>query len=87
MAINTPVQGTAAEILKLAMIELDKKLKKDFVSAKMLLTVHDEIVVEAPVKSAEEVAKIVKDTMEQVVDLCVPVKVELGIGANWADTK
>jgi len=85
MAINTPVQGTAAEILKLAMIELDKRLAKT--GARMLLTVHDEIVVEAAEKEAEKVGRIVKEVMESVVTLCVPVEAEAGAGKNWAEAK
>ena len=89
MAINTPVQGTAAEILKLAMVELEKKLRSGEAEkrSKLLLTVHDELVVEAPEKDAENIAKLVKDTMENVVKLCVPVTVEVGIGENWAKAK
>ncbi len=85
IAINTPVQGTAAEILKLAMIELSKRLKGK--KGKMLLTVHDELVVEVPTKQAKRVAKIVKETMENVVKLCVPIEVEVGIGDNWEECK
>ncbi|MEI6499232.1 MAG: DNA polymerase [bacterium] len=96
MAINMPVQGTAAEILKLAMIEMSKRLelindkrknKGHDCPARMLLTVHDEIVLEAPVEMAEEVGKILKDTMENVIIMCVPIKVSLGIGDNWAKAK
>ena len=86
MAINTPVQGTAAEILKLAMIKLDAKIEK-FPETKMLLTVHDEIVVEAPIEQALEIAKVVKDVMENEVSLCVPVEVSIGIGDDWERTK
>jgi len=85
IAINTPVQGTAAEIIKLAMIALNKKLTKK--QGRMLLTVHDELVVETPTKEAKKVAKIVKDTMENVVKLCVPIEVEVGIGKNWEECK
>lgn len=86
MAINTPVQGTASEIIKLAMIELDKKISL-FPDARMLLTIHDELVVEAPSKDVKTVAKIVKEVMENVVKLCIPVEVSVGIGNNWADAK
>lgn len=86
MAINMPVQGTAAEILKLAMIELDKKLSK-IDHARMLLTIHDELVVEVEAKEAKRVARIVKEIMEEVVKLCVPIEVSVGIGDNWADAK
>jgi len=92
MAINTPVQGTAAEILKLAMIELHKKLsatslKLSAKSAKMILTVHDELVIEAPAEKARELAKLVKKVMEGEVKLCVPVEVGVGIGDNWDAAK
>ena len=90
IAINTPVQGTAAEILKLAMIELDKKLSTQYTvhstqeSPRLLLTVHDELVVEVPAKQANEIAKIVKETMENVVSLCVPIEANVVIGENWS---
>lgn len=87
MAINTPVQGTAAEVLKLAMIKLDKKLTTDFPAASMLLTVHDELVVEAPSSQADKVALVIKETMENVLKLCIPIEVSLGSGKNWAETK
>lgn len=85
MAINTPVQGTAAEILKLAMIELDKKLPAE--SAKLILTIHDELIVEVKTGQAKKVAKIMREIMENEVKLCVPVEVEVGIGSNWDETK
>ena len=94
MAINTPVQGTAAEIIKLATIELDRKLqpqtsnlKPQKYGARLLLTVHDELVVEAPEKDAKKVAELVKETMEKVIKLCVPIEVDVGIGNNWAECK
>lgn len=87
MAINTPVQGTASEIIKLAMIELDKKLSSKYPQARMLLTVHDELVVEAPNKDAQGVASVVRDVMENVIKLCIPVEVTVGIGDNWAEAK
>src|SRR6185436_16081601 len=64
MAINPPIQGTAADLLKMAMIALDKRLDDQKTNARMLLTVHDEIVIESPERNAADVAKIVKDTME-----------------------
>jgi DNA polymerase-1 len=85
MAINTPVQGTAAEILKLAMIELHKKLPAE--SAKLILTIHDELIVEVKTGQAKKVAKIMREIMENEVKLCVPVEVEVGIGNNWDETK
>ncbi len=90
MAINTPVQGTAAEILKLAMIELKKKLdilNKDGFKAQLLLTIHDELIVEALDSAVFPVAKIVKDSMENVINLCVPIMAEVKAGENWGEMK
>lgn len=84
IAVNTPVQGTAAEILKLAMIELSKKLRP---KAKLILTVHDELVIEAPENEARKIADLMKEVMESVVKLCVPIEVEVGIGQNWDEAK
>jgi DNA polymerase-1 len=84
MATNAPIQGTAADILKLAMIALDKKLPPD---ANMLLTVHDEIVIEAAEPRATEVAGIVKETMENIYPLAVPLAVDTRWGRSWYDAK
>lgn len=94
IAINTPVQGTAAEILKLAMAELDRRLETRDKSKsssspltpvpRLLLTVHDELVVEAPDKDAKEVANLVKETMENVVTLCVPIEANVTVGDDWS---
>ncbi|HSP33294.1 MAG TPA: DNA polymerase I, partial [Thermoanaerobaculia bacterium] len=80
MATNAPIQGTAADVLKLAMIALDGRLEREAKDARMLLTVHDEIVLEAPESAAEDVAKIVKDTMENIYPLAVPLAVEVKWG-------
>lgn len=82
-AINTPVQGSAADIIKRAMVDLDRAL--DGTGARMLLQVHDELLVEAPRKSAEQVARIMREVMEGAVTLEVPLQVDLGIGDNWAE--
>lgn len=91
MAINTPVQGTASEILKLAMIELDLKLEEisnqSGKTARMLLTVHDELVIEASTEIADQVATVTKDTMENVIKICVPIEVSVGIGDTWDEAK
>jgi DNA polymerase-1 len=84
MATNAPIQGTAADILKLAMIALDKRLDD---AAPMLLTVHDEIVIEVPEPRASEVAGIVKETMENIFPLAVPLKVDAHYGRSWYDAK
>ena len=84
MATNAPIQGTAADLLKMAMIALDKKLGD---TARMLLTVHDEIVIEAPEPDAAGVAGIVKETMERIYPLAVPLAVDAHWGRSWYDAK
>jgi DNA polymerase-1 len=84
MATNAPIQGTAADILKLAMIALDERLEN---AAQMLLTVHDEIVIEVPETHAADVAGIVKETMENIFPLAVPLKVDAHYGRSWFDAK
>ncbi len=84
MAINHPIQGTAADLIKMAMIEVQKKING---LAYMTIQVHDELVLEVEKSKAEEVAEIVKKTMEEVVALRVPVKVSVSINANWGDMK
>ena len=84
MATNAPIQGTAADILKLAMIALDGRLDK---ASPMLLTVHDEIVIEVPEARAADVAGIVKETMENIFPLAVPLKVDAHYGRSWYDAK
>jgi DNA polymerase I len=84
MATNAPIQGTAADILKLAMIALDANLRND---ASMLLTVHDEIVIEAPKAKVEKMAGIVKETMENIYPLAVPLAVDTRWGRSWYEAK
>jgi len=87
MATNAPIQGTAADILKLAMIALENRLNREGAGARMLLTVHDEIVIEAPEASAADVAGIVKETMENIHPLAVPLAVDARWGRSWYDAK
>jgi DNA polymerase-1 len=85
IAINTPIQGTAADLIKLAMIRLDRVLKKRGLAARMILQVHDELLLEAPDGEWQEVAALAKREMEGVADLKIPLKVELKSGPNWAE--
>lgn len=85
LAVNTPIQGTAADILKVAMISLHKALKESGLQARMLLTVHDELVLEALDEHCEQVAQLTQACMEQAVLLSVPLAVEVGIGPSWAE--
>ena len=87
MAQNAPVQGSAADIFKLAMIELDRALDVTESQSRMLLTVHDEIVLEVPVGEVDAVKVTVRETMESVCQLKVPLVVDLGFGPNWAEAK
>ena len=85
--MNTPLQGTAADLIKLAMIRIDDILRREKLETKMLLQVHDELVFEAPPAEAEAVSKMVKREMENVRKLDVPLIVDVGIGENWRDAK
>jgi DNA polymerase-1 len=86
-AFNFPVQGTAADILKKAMIDLAAVLRRDFMEARMVLTVHDELVCEVPEEQAEKIARVMKEAMEGAVKLDVPVLVDVAVGKNWRDVK
>jgi DNA polymerase-1 len=86
-AVNTPLQGTAADLIKLAMIRIDEILRREKLETKMLLQVHDELLFEAPPQEAEQVSKMVKREMENVHKLDVPLIVDVGIGENWRDAK
>jgi len=92
MTVNMPIQGTAADILKLAMIALDAKLEhrnagRPAPVARMILTVHDELVIEAREDAVDEIAALVRDTMSSAASLAVPLDVDVGVGANWKDAK
>jgi DNA polymerase I len=84
-ALNSPLQGTAADLIKLAMIAIDERLREKKLAARMILQVHDELLFEAPVKEREALEKLVKDEMENVHKLAVPLVVEIGAGPNWRD--
>ncbi len=86
-AVNTPLQGTAADLIKLAMIRIDDILRREKLETRMLLQVHDELLFESPPGEAEQVSKMVKREMENVHKLDVPLIVDVGIGENWRDAK
>jgi DNA polymerase-1 len=86
-AINTPLQGTAADLIKLAMISLDRKLAERKLKTRMVLQVHDELLFEVPLAETEEVAALVRAEMEGVVQLKVPIVAHLASGPNWRDMK
>ncbi|HKI61804.1 MAG TPA: DNA polymerase I, partial [Mariprofundaceae bacterium] len=82
-AINAPLQGSAADIIKVAMIELHRRLKQEAPDAHIILQVHDELVVEAPEDAIDHVANIMRETMESAVTLVVPLTVDIGSGRSW----
>ena len=86
-AVNMPMQGSASDIVKLAMLHVWQALKKEKLSAKMILQVHDELVFEVPKKELKHTCEVVKAAMENAVKLAVPLPVELGSGENWMDAK
>lgn len=86
MAVNTPIQGTAAEIIKLAMIKINKLMQEKSFRSKMLLQVHDELLFEVPEEELQEIAGLVTNEMESVIQFDIPLKVNVEIGKNWADT-
>jgi DNA polymerase-1 len=87
LAGNSPLQGSAADLIKIAMIRLHSGLKSGKFAAKMLLQVHDELVLEAPTAEVDRVVKLVRDSMEGAATLNVPLVVDVGVGPNWLDAK
>ena len=86
-ALNTPLQGTAADLIKLAMIVIARQLKEQKFKAKMILQVHDELLFEAPHAELERLRPLVKSAMENVEKLAVPLVVDVKAGPNWRDMK
>jgi DNA polymerase-1 len=86
-AVNMPIQGTAADILKKAMIALHAELPKHGLKTRMILTVHDELLFEAPREEADDAVALVRERMENVVHLSVPLTVDAGVGENWKEAK
>ena len=87
MALNTPIQGTAADILKLAMINIFEEFNKRGLKAKIIIQVHDELLIDCPTEEIDEVCVIIKDKMENAYKLSVPLKVDIEIGINWYEAK
>jgi DNA polymerase-1 len=86
-AANSPIQGSAADLIKVAMIRIDRALRAESLNTRMLLQVHDELVFEVPPPELDAVRALVTHEMEHAVTLSVPLVVETGVGANWLDTK
>ncbi|SDI22123.1 DNA polymerase I [Dolosicoccus paucivorans] len=84
-AMNSPIQGTAADIIKIAMVRLEQALKEKGLASRILLQVHDELILEGPQEEMEQLKELVPDIMESAVELSIPLKVEYGIGNSWYD--
>ena len=87
IALNTPIQGTAADIIKLAMVKVYKALKENNLKTKMIIQVHDELIFDVPKEELEQVKKIVTDVMDNVCPLNVPLAIDINYGKNWAEAK
>lgn len=87
ICMNAPIQGTAADIIKLAMVKVDRRLRREGFQARLILQIHDELIVEAPEEEASAVSALLKEEMEQAVTLSVPLTVDLKVGKSWFDTK
>ncbi|MBQ1551331.1 MAG: DNA polymerase I, partial [Bacilli bacterium] len=87
MALNTPIQGTAADILKKAMVELYNEMNKKKLKSKILLQVHDELIINVIEDEIDEVKKLTQEVMENAFKLEVPLKVEISTGSNWYEAK
>ncbi len=85
VAVNTPVQGTAADIIKLAMLAVDRELRARGMESRLILQVHDELLLDVPSRELPEVRELVRDRMETAIDLEVPLKVDMGTGDNWLE--
>jgi len=87
IALNSPIQGTAADLIKLAMIRVEEALNRNYPQAQLLLQVHDELIVECPEELAEPVSQLVSAVMQDVADLSVPLTAEAKFGKSWYDAK
>ena len=84
-AINAPIQGTAADIMKLAMVGVARRFKEEGIRSRITMQVHDEIVVDMVISEREHVERIVREEMEGAAKLSIPLTAECGVGANWLD--
>jgi len=85
MARNTPIQGTAADVIKLAMVRVWRRLRAEGLQSRLILTVHDELIVEAPEAEAAQAARILQEEMEGCVQYAVPLSTDVHQGKNWLE--
>ena len=87
IAMNTPIQGTAADIIKIAMINVYRRLKESDLQSKLILQVHDELIIETKIEEKEKVREILRSSMENAITLKIPLKIDMKEGSNWYDSK
>ena len=87
VARNMPIQGTAADIIKIAMIKVYERLKKENMRSRLILQVHDELIVEAPEDEAEKAARLISEEMQSAAELAVPLTADAGVGKTWYEAK
>ena len=87
IAMNSPIQGTAADIIKIAMVRVNQRLKEEGLQSRLLLQIHDELLIETKISEEEQVKKILQTEMEQAAELSVPLIAEVKIGGNWYQAK
>ena len=87
IAMNTPIQGSAADIIKMAMVNVYKELKKRKLKSRLILQIHDELIIEAKNDEVEEVKVLLREIMENSIKLSIPLTVDLEVGANWYEAK
>ena len=87
VALNTPIQGTAADIIKLAMVRVYERMKKEGLKSQLVLQVHDELIIEAKKNEEEIVKNILKEEMENAVSLSLTLQADVGVGENWLEAK
>jgi DNA polymerase-1 len=85
MAINAPIQGTAADLIKIAMINIQKRIEEQGMETKMVIQIHDELVFEVPEEELREAGNLVRQEMEGVIDISVPLKIDISSGKNWSE--
>ena len=85
--MNMPLQGTASDIIKAAMIEVERRLEKGGYNAKLIMQVHDELIIDCPADEEKEVSDLLKNCMQEVVKLDVPLIADVGSGQNWLEAK
>ncbi len=87
VAMNSPIQGTAADIMKIAMVGVDRRLKKEGLSSRLILQIHDELLVETALSEIEQVKAILREEMDGAAKLSVPLEIDMNVGTSWFETK